>query len=211
MAGCLRHPNTVLDVPRIRKFEFNGPVVPELGFQLASKEWESHITISCSDFSGLTFGELSKLLTELTQSKIYLSLKVFMESKLLCNYEIEGLEGFPCRQQVEHLTVETGCHLPSLTSYAFYYDGLFRICRPKLVTQHQGSKFQNSNNDFLPKIFQLGTQGKFSSPGNFFYGLHDLEEVHVQPVDDDEVDAVWRLLTQESWSDITALAGQDDV
>ncbi|GER35532.1 F-box/RNI-like superfamily protein [Striga asiatica] len=146
---------------------------------------------------------------------------------------IQGLEGFQCRHQVEHLTVETGRHIPSLTSFAFF-DGLFRICRPKLVTQHnlnndfiskilqQGnqekfscpcnrpkmvtdqhpvSEFHNSNNDsFLSKILQQGTKRKFLCPCNFLYGLHDLEEVHVQPVD--EVDAVWRLLTQESWSNI---------
>ncbi|GFP80732.1 F-box/LRR-repeat protein at3g59200 [Phtheirospermum japonicum] len=185
----------IFDVPSIRKFTFEGRTIPSLSFRSNSRDqWESHISIT--HFHGPTtfwFRKLNKFLTKLRRSKIHLSLKV--SSPKSFDYAPEGLTK---KQEVENLTVDYS-GLPSLTCYALF-DGVFRICRPKCITQYLVPKPSydrwKRNNDFLCKIFIRGMDGEFlSTPINFMNGLHDLEEVNAQLYD--EVVAAWRPIPLE--------------
>ncbi|CAA0843413.1 Unknown protein [Striga hermonthica] len=185
-----RRTKFVLDVPRIRKLTFKCCEIPSVVFISDSKELdESHVSIVCYSFTHSSFLDVSKLLTELRRSKIYLYLSV--RAVDMSDYEVEDFDGLPSRHQLEHLMVETD-DMKSLTSYAIF-DGFFRLCCPKIITQryqrHQryhDHKRTKRNNDFLSKMLERGTKGAFS-----MYGLHDLEEVYVKPYDDDGDEFVW--------------------
>ncbi|CAA0821999.1 Unknown protein [Striga hermonthica] len=215
----LRHGRQVaveFDVPCIREFTFKNECsdVPQVFIETTSTEWESHVTMSRFYPNTSTFLGLSKFLTQLSQSKLYLSLKV--DRLDAADYEMEYLQGLPCTFQVENLTIEIK-YLMSLTSYALF-DGLFRLCRPKCITQHlltqhplSAGRFRNEHvltNVFLCKIIERGMKGHYSYPSNFFHGLHDLEEAYMQAPSDEAV-GVWRLLTGEFCSDIPAFASPD--
>ncbi|KAL3640870.1 hypothetical protein CASFOL_015838 [Castilleja foliolosa] len=200
------------DIPSIDKFTLECSFLPSVCFKsTSSKYWESHVSITCeydrAHLSTSWFLELNQLLTELSQSKIYLSLHV--KSKYSFDYEVGGFEGLT-RPQVENVTVNMN-RLPSLSCYALF-DGLFRICRPRFITLYllpewrddpdllpEWHDYAKKNNDFICKTLVQGMKGACSFQSLCMYGLHDLEEVNV--VIYDEAVPAWRPLPLESLLD----------
>ncbi|KAL3645033.1 hypothetical protein CASFOL_010213 [Castilleja foliolosa] len=171
-----------------------------------SREWESHVTIQCNAdgfcFSTLWFNELSELLTELSQSKTHLSLNASsyrssFDYKVGDNI-IVGLR----KHEVENLTIDM-TDLPCFSCYALF-DGLFRLCRPKLITQYYkddpGQRQDNrpTNIDLLCQTLEEGINFKVSRPTQLMYGLNDLEEVNAQAFDMNDVPAEWKPIPFES-------------
>ncbi|KAL3640864.1 hypothetical protein CASFOL_015832 [Castilleja foliolosa] len=185
-----RSPRVEFDVPRIKKFAIEGPVIPWVCFTSTSSEyWESHVSImSYNPLNTSVFLELNQLLTELSQSKIYLSLD--FRSRYSFDYDFGDFEGLP-KLQVENVSVVTE-YLPSLSCYAVF-DGLFRLCRTRFITlyllpeSYPGAK---KNNDFVCKKIVQGMKGTCSFQSCFMYGLRDVEIVNVEIYD--EVVGAWR-------------------
>ncbi|CAA0822018.1 Unknown protein [Striga hermonthica] len=200
------------DVPSIRKFKFkSGDNLPSsMSFKSTNlREWESHVTMSGFYPYTSMFLALRNFLTQLSPSKLYLTIIVDHVDK--ADYEMEDLLGLPCTLQLENLMIETK-YLVSLAGYALF-DGLFRLCRPKCITQHLLSERRYGNegcvtDDFLCKILERGMKGHYLYPSNFLHGLHGLEEAYVQAPVDEAVGA-WRLVTGDLCSDISALASQE--
>ncbi|KAL3640852.1 hypothetical protein CASFOL_015820 [Castilleja foliolosa] len=194
-----RSPKVEFDVPSIKKFTIEGPVIPWVCFKSTSSEyWESHVSImSYNHLNTSVFLELNQLLTELRQSKIYLSLD--FRSRISFDYDFGDFEGL-LKPQVENVTVVTE-YLPSLSYYAVF-DGLFRLCLPRLMTlyllpeSYRGAK---KNNDFVCKTLVQGMKGTCSCQSCFMYGLHDVEIVNVEIYD--QVVPAWRPLPLESLLD----------
>ncbi|KAL3645008.1 hypothetical protein CASFOL_010188 [Castilleja foliolosa] len=199
----VRRPRVKFDVPSVREFTFEGAVIPILSFMSTppSREWESHLSIECQQdgFSAVWFNELSELLTQLSQSKTHLSLSVGDNTSSF-NYKVgdkivQGLR----KHELENLTIDM-TDLPSYSCYALF-DGLFRLCRPKLITQYyeddQQEYNRQTNIDFLCQILEEGIKFKVSRPTQFMYGLNDLEEVNAQAFDVDE----WKPIPFESLLD----------
>ncbi|KAL3644997.1 hypothetical protein CASFOL_010177 [Castilleja foliolosa] len=208
-----RKPRVKFDVPSVRKFTFESDVIPCLSFISTppSREWESHVSIQCPQrgFSAFWFNELSELLTQLSQSKTHLNVYANLETFVykVGDKIIQGL----CKHELENLTIDmTG--QPSLSCYAFF-DGLFRLCLPKLITQSRyGKCYKNycynnenykkiTNIDFLCQTLAEGINFKVSSPTQFMYGLNDLEEVNAQAFDTSDVPAEWKPIPLESLLD----------
>ncbi|KAL3640866.1 hypothetical protein CASFOL_015834 [Castilleja foliolosa] len=200
------------DIPSIKKFTLEGSVIPSVCFKLtSSKYWESHVSIKCekdrAHLSTSWFLELNQLLTELSQSRIYLSLHI--RSKYSFDYEVGGFEGLP-KPQVENVTVDMHC--PSLSCYALF-DGLFRICRPRFITLYllpqwhdddpyllrKWNDYAKKNNDFICKTLVQAMKRTCSFQILCMNGLHDLEEVNVKLYDKDV--PAWRPLPLESLLD----------
>ncbi|CAA0821998.1 Putative F-box/LRR-repeat protein [Striga hermonthica] len=188
------------DVPSIRKFEFKSweNLPPSsLSFKSTSlREWESHLYIKSHCCVG-TVGVigLNKLLTSLGQSKIHLWIEVYKyNSERSFNYDVWEFNGLTLHQ-VEELTIDgMDCKVPSLTNFALF-DGLFRLCRPKLITQQNQASYQS---DFLFKTFlRHGTNHVCSARSLCMYGLRQLEEVRGQIFYED-VDT-WRLIPLDAW------------
>ncbi|KAL3645025.1 hypothetical protein CASFOL_010205 [Castilleja foliolosa] len=206
------------DVPSVRKFTYEGFAIPCLSFISTppSREWESHVSIECAHrgLSAFWFNELSELLTELSQSKTHLSLNVGQNTSSF-DYKvgdkiIQGLR----KHQLENLMIDM-TDLPSLSCYALF-DGLFRLCRPKLITQYykdhpviwryghhcdSDNHMEKTNIDFLCQTLEQGINLKVSGPTQFMYGLNDLEEVNAQAFDMDDVPADWKPIPLESLLD----------
>ncbi|KAL3645011.1 hypothetical protein CASFOL_010191 [Castilleja foliolosa] len=205
----IRRPRVKFDVPNVREFTFEGNVIPCLSFMSipTSREWESHLSIQCNhdNFSAFWLNELSELLTKLSQSKTHLSVNVGRNTSSF-NYKVgdkitHGLR----KHDLENLKIDmTG--QPSLSCYALF-DGLFRLCRPKLITQYykdvpvkrrynhrykNDSDMVKTNIDFLCQTLEEGINLKVSSPTQFMYGLNDLEEVNAQAFDMDNIPAEWK-------------------
>ncbi|KAL3644995.1 hypothetical protein CASFOL_010175 [Castilleja foliolosa] len=211
-----RKPRVKFDVPSVRKFTFEGDVIPCLSFISTppSREWESHVSIQCPQdgFSAFWFNELSELLTQLSQSKTHLHVCPDLETfgYKVGDKIIQSLR----KHELENLTIDmTG--QPSLSCYALF-DGLFRLCRPKLITQSRRRRYRKrymnycyenenyteiTNIDFLCQILDQGINFKLSSPTQFMFGLNDLEEVSAQTLDMDNVPAEWRPIPFESLLD----------
>ncbi|KAL3640858.1 hypothetical protein CASFOL_015826 [Castilleja foliolosa] len=176
------------DVPSIKKFTLEGSVIPWVFFKsTSSKYWESRVSITCEHdhrarLSTSWFIELNQLLTELSQSKIYLSLHI--RSKYSFDYEVDDFEGLT-RPQVENVTVDI-IYLPSLSCYALF-DGLFRLCCPSFITQYllPESSIGAKRNDFVSKILVQGMKRTCSFQSCFMYGLLDIEEVNLEIYDED--------------------------
>ncbi|KAL3645005.1 hypothetical protein CASFOL_010185 [Castilleja foliolosa] len=195
-----RKPRVKFDVPSVRKFTFEGDAIPSLSFISTppSREWESHLSIECAHrgLSAFWFNELSELLTELSQSKTHLSLHIERNAASsgyeVSNSIIQGLH----KHELENLTIDMK-DLPTLSCYAFF-DGLFRVCRPKLITEYyvedpdERRNYPRTSITFLCQTLKEGINFKVSSPTQFMYGLNDLEEVNVQAFDMDNVPAEWR-------------------
>ncbi|GFP98396.1 F-box/LRR-repeat protein at3g59200 [Phtheirospermum japonicum] len=187
------------DVPSMRTFTFEGEVIPLVSFKSTSSEWESHVSINYKDpLSTKWFLELNELLAKLRGSKTSLSLQVDCRESF--DYEVEEIQGLP-KHEVEILTMDIEC-LPSLNCYALF-DGLFRFCRPKFITQYLFPKSYfrwETNNYFLCDTFLVQEMDeKCWMSKHFMYGLHDLKEVNVQLFDEDV--AVWRDLPLKSFLD----------
>ncbi|KAL3640851.1 hypothetical protein CASFOL_015819 [Castilleja foliolosa] len=196
-----RSPRVEFDVPSIKKFTIEGPVIPWVCFKsTASEYWESHVSImSYNPINTSLFLELNQLLTELSQSKVYLSLD--LRSKYSFDYEFGDFEGL-LKPQVENVKVVIE-YLPSLSCYALF-DGLFRLCRPRFITlyllpeSYRGAK---KNNDFLCKTLVQGMKGTCSFQSCFIHGLRDVEIVNVEIYD--KAVRVWRPLPLESLLDVS--------
>ncbi|KAL3645019.1 hypothetical protein CASFOL_010199 [Castilleja foliolosa] len=198
--GEVKRPRVKFDVPSVREFTFEGAVIPFLSFMSVplSREWESHVTIQCIDhdgfcFSTIWFNELSELLTKLSQSKTHLSLNARGITDSF-DYKVADkiIQGLP-KHELENLTIDIS-GLPSLSCYALF-DGLFRLCRPKLITHYYkdvpdkrrygDSDMEKTNIDILCQTLEEGINFKVSSPTQFMYGLNDLGEVNAQAFDMD--------------------------
>ncbi|KAL3645016.1 hypothetical protein CASFOL_010196 [Castilleja foliolosa] len=217
-----RKPRVKFDVPSVRKFTFEGAVIPGLSFTSTppSREWESHVSIiKCPrpehGFSTIWFNELSELLTELSRSKTHLSLNVGCNMMSIDykagNKIIQGLH----KHELENLSIDM-TNLPSLSCYALF-DGLFRLCSPKLITQcykdgpdkqlynychmNDSNYMEKTNIDLLCQILEEGVNFKVSRPTRFMYGLNDLEEVNAQAFDMNDVPAEWKPIPFESLLD----------
>ncbi|GFP90653.1 putative F-box/LRR-repeat protein at3g18150 [Phtheirospermum japonicum] len=192
------------DVPSIRRFTYDGRVIPLLSFKSTSREWESRVSIvRYNDLGSLWFRRLSKFLTKLRRSKIHLSLNVSVWRSF--DYEAGEVQGLR-RPRVENLTIDLA-DLPYLNCYALF-DGLFQMCRPKFITQYLHHKSRVDGKEkreyFLCKAF-LGRGGNESH--FMYYGLEDLEEVNVEIWD--EVVAVWRHVPLEYLLDASTNATTD--
>ncbi|KAL3644994.1 hypothetical protein CASFOL_010174 [Castilleja foliolosa] len=204
------------DVPSVRRFTFEGDAIPCLSFVSTppSRKWESHLSIECPrrGFSALWFNELSELLTQLSQSKTHLHVCPDLET---FDYKVgDKIIQSLRKHDLENLTIDmTG--QPSLSCYALF-DGLFRLCRPKLITQSRRREYRKryknycydnenyteiTNIDFLCQTLKQGINFKVSSPTQFMYGLNDLEEVNAQALDMDDVPAEWKPIPLESLLD----------
>ncbi|KAL3645034.1 hypothetical protein CASFOL_010214 [Castilleja foliolosa] len=193
-----RRPRVKFDVPSVRKLTIECAAIPILSFisKPPSREWESHLSIECEDHLGLStiwFKELSELLTELSQSKTHLFLNA---TRNMSSFDYKVGDNIIIRKhELENLTLE----MTNLLYSSCYplFDGLFRLCRPKLITQYYNdlmddlmddNNMQKTNIDLLCQILEEGIKFKVSSPTQFMYGLNDLEEVKAQinfDVDDD--------------------------
>ncbi|KAL3645014.1 hypothetical protein CASFOL_010194 [Castilleja foliolosa] len=220
-----RKPRVKFDVPSVRKFTFESDVIPCLSFMSThpSREWESHLSIQCNPngFFAFWFNELSELLTELSQSKTHLFLNAgrstspyFHNSSFDYKVGDKIIQGLR-KHELENLTIDM-MDLPSLSCYALF-DGLFRLCRPKLITQHykddpdkqrydydsddSDDDMDQTNIEFLCQTLDEGKNFKVSRPTQFMYGLNDLEEVNVQAFDMDSVPAEWKPIPFESLLD----------
>ncbi|KAL3645017.1 hypothetical protein CASFOL_010197 [Castilleja foliolosa] len=201
----VRKPRFKLDVPNVRKLTFEGDVIPCLSFMSTppSSEWESHLSIECNrdGFFSFWFNELSELLTELSQSKTYLFLNAGRSTSRYSHMSsfdykvgdkiIQGLR----KHELENLTIDM-TNLPSLNCYALF-DGLFRLCRPKLITHYYKDdpdkrRYVQTNIEFLCQTLEEGKNFKVSRPTQFMYGLNDLEEVNAQAFDMNDVPAEWK-------------------
>ncbi|KAL3645007.1 hypothetical protein CASFOL_010187 [Castilleja foliolosa] len=201
-------PRVKFDVPSVRKLTFEGDGVPCLSFKSTphSREWESNVSIKYNTKNGVSafwFNELSELLTELSQSKTHLSLRIDSNAvRLDYNVGDKIIQGL-CKHELENLTIDIK-NLPTLSCYAFF-DGLFRVCRPKLITQYykddpdkrryygRYNHMEKTNIDILCQILEQGINLKVSGPTQFMYGLNDLEEVNAQALDMENVQAAeWR-------------------
>ncbi|KAL3645030.1 hypothetical protein CASFOL_010210 [Castilleja foliolosa] len=190
------------DVPSVRKLTIECAVIPILSFMPtppSSREWESHLSIKfegrkSNGFSTVWFNELSELLTELSQSKTHLSLNVGWNKRSF-DYNVEDkiIQGLR-KHDLENLTIDM-TYVPTLNCYALF-DGLFRLCRPKLITQYYedgplfSCRYNGQNIDFLCQILEQGINLKVPGPTQFMYGLNDLEKMNVQACDVDNVPAV---------------------
>ncbi|KAL8481791.1 hypothetical protein ACS0TY_028077 [Phlomoides rotata] len=133
------------DVPRIRKFKFSGCCVPSLSFKTTSREWESDIFIKCVlNFHVLKtswFHELRELLSELSPSKIYLSLQMIIYPPFLKN-RISLDEGHDYHQDISSLQKPSVVEKLMLDIYAPTQSSVrsavltefFCCCRPNLIT-----------------------------------------------------------------------------
>ncbi|KAL3650311.1 hypothetical protein CASFOL_006714 [Castilleja foliolosa] len=189
--------NVKFDVPSIRKFrlEIDNEEIPSLSFVSASRDWESDVFIRTyrRGFSTLWFRGLNKLLTELSLSKMYLSLN--MAAKKIddehWDYEVGAIRGLP-KPKVESLTLDM-FPIRALHSFVIFH-GLFQICRPTFIIVNMlGNVDGIANNNMLRKTLARGLDDKF------MYGLHDLEEVNVHLFDEDADE--WRPLPLESLLD----------
>ncbi|KAL3650302.1 hypothetical protein CASFOL_006705 [Castilleja foliolosa] len=181
------------DVPSIRKFRFEIECdeIPSLCFVSTPREWESDVFIRTyrRGFSTLWFLRLNKLLTELSLSKMYLSLNMSLYE--YCWYEVGAIRGLP-KPKVESLTLDM-FRVGALPCFALFH-GLFQICRPTFIVVNMlGDDDGIANNNTLRNTLARGLDDKC------MYGLHDLEEVNVHLFDED-VD-VWRPLPLESLLD----------
>ncbi|GFQ03638.1 putative F-box/LRR-repeat protein at5g41840 [Phtheirospermum japonicum] len=189
------------DVPSIRKVTFEvDKCIPSVCFKSTSSEyWESYVSINYKNLLYTEwFLELNKLLTRLRGSKISISLRVHCTEGF--DYKMADIEGLS-KPEVEDLTVNID-YIPSLTCSALF-DGLFRLCRPKFITQYllpESYYRWKTNNYFLFKTFFVEQVNKKCWVSrHFMYGLHDLKEASVQLFDEDV--AVWRDLPLESYLD----------
>ncbi|XP_057773749.1 uncharacterized protein LOC130993046 [Salvia miltiorrhiza] len=114
---------TELDVPNMRKLEFEGLGWSRLALKKARSEWESDIRLTCIEASSRWFGWLDGFLESLRGSKISLCVKVKCDCRSYAKFE-----GLSRGVLVENLRVEGG---------GVYIAGvvhmLFRICRPKVM------------------------------------------------------------------------------
>ncbi|KAL3642662.1 hypothetical protein CASFOL_013477 [Castilleja foliolosa] len=187
-----------LDVPSIRKFRFEIKYdeIPSLCFVSAHREWECDVFIKIylSSFSTSWFCSLNKLLTELSLSKMYLSLNIGMAQGMLygCQFEVGAIRGLP-KHKVETCTIDMLC--PRAVDCFAFFHGLFQICRPTfIIVNYRLCNVDGiANNTMLHKTLARGLDDKC------MYGLHDLEEVNVHLFDED-ADA-WRPLPLESLLD----------
>ncbi|KAL3645020.1 hypothetical protein CASFOL_010200 [Castilleja foliolosa] len=216
--GEVKRPRVKFDVPSVREFTFEAAVIPCLSFMSTSpsREWESHVSIECPQhgFSTIWFNELSELLTQLSQSKTHLSLNVGRNTSSF-DYKVRDKIILGLRKhQLENLSIDM-TDLRSLSCYALF-DGLFRLCRPKLITQYykydpdkrryghhydSDNHMEKTNIDFLCQTLEQGINIKVSRPTEFMYGLNDLEEVNAQAFDMDDVPADWKPIPLESLLD----------
>ncbi|KAH6816554.1 hypothetical protein C2S51_021374 [Perilla frutescens var. frutescens] len=121
------------DVPNIRNFLFKGSVLSCLTFENTRWEWESDVRIICDQFSAAWFTSLNKLVKRLSQSKVSLSISMIFPP----NWErCDCVEGLPVAV-VESLTLLD--HMPNMLKSRKlppnFLNGLFMICRPKLMIQ----------------------------------------------------------------------------
>ncbi|CAA0822014.1 Unknown protein [Striga hermonthica] len=116
-------------------------------------------------------------------------------SKHSFNYDVWDFNGLTLHQ-VEELTIDVmDCDMPSLTSFAIF-DGLFRLCRPKFITQQ--NQTLDAPRDFLFKTFlrhEISHECSARSLG--MYGLRHLEEVRAQIFYADVY--TWWLITWDTW------------
>ncbi|KAL3645028.1 hypothetical protein CASFOL_010208 [Castilleja foliolosa] len=218
-----RRPRVKFDVPSVCKFTYEGAVIPCLSFKSTppTREWESRVYIICHkkhDLSTFWFTELSELLTELSQSKTHLSLNA-SRNKSSFDYKV-GEIIILRKNELENLMIDM-TDLPSFSCYALF-DGLFRLCRPKLITQYyeddpdkqlydreyeydydydNDDDMEQTNIDLLCQTLVQGINIKVSSPTQFMYGLNDLEEVKAQALDMNDVPAEWKPIPLESLLD----------
>ncbi|KAL3645038.1 hypothetical protein CASFOL_010218 [Castilleja foliolosa] len=218
----VRRPRVKFDVPSVRKLTIECAVIPVLSFMSTppSRQWESHVSIQCDDhnkdgfcFSTLWFNKLSELLTELSRSKTHLSLKGFYKSSFEYKVGDKIIQGLR-KHELENLTIDM-TNLASFSCYAIF-DGLFRLCRPKLITQYYKDKGRYSHHyrnysdkektkfDFLCRTLEEGINFKVSRPTQFMYGLNDLEEVNAQTFDMNDILAEWKPIPFESLLDADA-------
>ncbi|CAA0822016.1 Putative F-box/LRR-repeat protein [Striga hermonthica] len=216
------------DVPSIRKFKFKSfEILPySLSFKSTNlREWESHLSIPSSCCVGTTgvIG-LNKLLTDLRHSKIHLLIEVDeinVGNTRSFNNDVWKFNGLTLHQ-VEELTIDgMDYNISSFMGFALgfaLFDGLFRLCRPKFVTQHNSKtsnpipcvfrlcrpKFITTINripcvsDFLFKLFlRHGINHECSARSLDMYGLRHLEEVRAQIFYADVY--TWRLITLDTW------------
>ncbi|CAA0821996.1 Unknown protein [Striga hermonthica] len=174
------------DVSSLDKFTYEGPLIHHISFAPTSKFRVSRLAIKENrGLSTAWFKKLEIFLKELGRSEIHLSLR--LGSKAIFDYEADEFQGV-MKPEVDSLTVNMD-GMSSITCYVLF-DGLFRICRPKIIAHYIlpesscGGK-GNTNNDFLGKRFLEGVKGKFSVGSHLMSSVNDLKEVNVQLFDDD--------------------------
>ncbi|KAL3650307.1 hypothetical protein CASFOL_006710 [Castilleja foliolosa] len=179
------------DVPSIRKFRFEtqNNEIPSLSFVSAPREWESDAFIldRYGSLSVSWFRRLNKFLTELSLSRISLTLEIVLSKS--CEYEVGDIQCLP-KPKVENLTIRRMTQLSGLDYFALFH-GVFQICRPKLITVGCESSFGHvMRNDLVCKTLARGLDNKC------MYDLHDLEEVNVHCYDKD--DGAWQPMPLKS-------------
>ncbi|KAG8370078.1 hypothetical protein BUALT_Bualt14G0080200 [Buddleja alternifolia] len=164
------------EVSRICKFKFTGSSIPSLSFMTPSREYESYISFTFTSRDNVLgdcwFYDLKKFLTELSPSRISLSITMFLDKSKYC----VGNDGGHPIPVVENLMIKIH---PSAWLWSAVFDDVFWSCRPKFIT------FCDDDDDEY--IFKTGMvlctflvpQASQDCSGKFSY-MNDLEEVNVE-------------------------------
>ncbi|KAL3849994.1 hypothetical protein ACJIZ3_011876 [Penstemon smallii] len=129
------------DVPSIQKFEFSVANLPYMSFTTASRECESYISVSEDVYDVSWFNELKFFLTELSQSRISLSVYISIEHELLY---LQDSQGFPI-PVVENLMLRV---YPESTMCSVL-NNLFWSCHPKFITLGGTNNLEERNMKML--------------------------------------------------------------
>ncbi|KAK6138606.1 hypothetical protein DH2020_027659 [Rehmannia glutinosa] len=144
-----------IDAPNILVFNYEGNISTSICFRTTSSKWKSNIFLrNYADFeyhASSWFHKLSELLKSLSQSVI--SLKLIQECRIFRQIEdppdINIYGGFDKALVIEHLSLRG--HYSS-SSFKAFLNCLFRVCRPRNISQ---CWYLDAHNDWQRKEEKL--------------------------------------------------------
>ncbi|KAK6161611.1 hypothetical protein DH2020_004992 [Rehmannia glutinosa] len=152
--GNTKHSATI-DAPNILVFNYEGNISTSICFRTTSSKWKSNIFLrNYADFeyhASSWFHKLSELLKSLSQSVI--SLKLIQDCRIFRQIEdppdINIYGGFDKALVIEHLSLRG--HYSS-SSFKAFLNCLFRVCRPRNISQ---CWYLDAHNDWQRKEEKL--------------------------------------------------------